>query len=557
MPTSWYHMIPRILGRVLIEQPRTILDVGTGFGKYGVLLRETLDVAGKRYDRDDWQMRIDGIEVFAGYRNPIHSYVYDHVYYDTVENVLPSLGTYDVILLIDVLEHFEKDEGRKLLRALLAHTGKALIVSTPVTPAEQGAYLGNAYETHRSRWTVADFAAFQSEFVLADVGDEKCLLVKIYPNTDLLSRNRELYASDCELLQSPVSHPDTRLNIAYVMPHTHLTGGVKVLLEQIRWLKSRGHKISVYLKSHKDKASALPDWNRPAVDGDVVLKPDADFSEHLQSADVVVAGWVEQLPELCRCNKPVLYIEQGSETLFGDQSVTWQLPGYMDLLKQNYSLPCTLGAVSDFVAEVLEKRYGRKAAVLPCCVDTDAFCPGTPPDDNVILLAGNPSLTFKGFDTALRALELAWRAGTRFSVQWVCQVQPDVQGVSFPVSYTVNPPQQALPGLFRQADILLFTSWYEGFGLPPLEAMASGLAVVCTRCGGPAMYLKPETNALTALPGDVPALALGVARLCTDENLRRRLSAAARKTALDFSAVHTMPRLEELLIRMHEQQPPA
>ena len=51
-------------------QPRSILDVGCGFGKYGMLLREYLDVWHERYDKERWQVRIVGIEAFEQYRNP-------------------------------------------------------------------------------------------------------------------------------------------------------------------------------------------------------------------------------------------------------------------------------------------------------------------------------------------------------------------------------------------------------------------------------------------------------------------------------------------------------
>ncbi len=42
---------------------------------------------------------------------------------------------------------------------------------------------------------------------------------------------------------------------------------------------------------------------------------------------------------------------------------------------------------------------------------------------------------------------------------------------------------QELPALYNAVDVLLFPSLYEGFGWPPLEAMASGTPVVCSRAG--------------------------------------------------------------------------
>jgi glycosyltransferase involved in cell wall biosynthesis len=289
------------------------------------------------------------------------------------------------------------------------------------------------------------------------------------------------------------------------------------------------------------------------VAADTVLPPDADYGESLRDCDVIVAGWFEQLPELCALGPPVLYIEQGSETFFGDLNAVGDMAGWRARMRRCYAQPCVLAGVSRLITDALESRCGRRAALLPCGVDTEAFCPGPPPDDNAVLLVGHPALRFKGFDVALRALEYAWQMGARFSVRWVCQVRPDVRGVSFPLECVVDPPQAALPALYRNAGLLLFTSWYEGFGLPPLEAMACGLPVVCTDCGGPSEYVRPGINALTTPPGDAAALAESVARLCTDAALRRSLAEAGRQTALAYSRDASILRLEDLLVRMREQ----
>lgn len=138
MPTSYYQAIPQLLEQIMAEQPRSILDVGVGFGKYGLLCREVLEVPFGRYHKEQWHVIMDGIEVYEGYRNPIHEHVYNQVYYGNVRDLLERLPNYDVILLIDVLEHFPKEEGIALLHHLLRHTEKVLIVSTPFIRPTRG-----------------------------------------------------------------------------------------------------------------------------------------------------------------------------------------------------------------------------------------------------------------------------------------------------------------------------------------------------------------------------------------------------------------------------------
>ena len=92
---------------------------------------------------------------------------------------------------------------------------------------------------------------------------------------------------------------------------------------------------------------------------------------------------------------------------------------------------------------------------------------------------------------------------------------------------------KALPALFRRAELMVFPSLYEGFGGPPLEAMACGLPVVSSlraslkeHCGGAVMELDPED------PGSIAA---AVDRLASDESERRRLREAGFERAKAFT----------------------
>ena len=58
--------------------------------------------------------------------------------------------------------------------------------------------------------------------------------------------------------------------------------------------------------------------------------------------------------------------------------------------------------------------------------------------------------------------------------------------------------QEDLPALYRGHDAFLFTSRYEAWGMPVLEAMASGLAVVSSRCLGIDSFAVHAQNALLA-----------------------------------------------------------
>jgi glycosyltransferase involved in cell wall biosynthesis len=89
--------------------------------------------------------------------------------------------------------------------------------------------------------------------------------------------------------------------------------------------------------------------------------------------------------------------------------------------------------------------------------------------------------------------------------------------------------------LYRKALLMVFPSHSEGFGLPPLESMALGTAVVLTDCGGVWEYAKPDHNCRMAPPGCPSLLALAIASLLEDKVERSRLARNAQQDAQRFT----------------------
>lgn len=206
-------------------------------------------------------------------------------------------------------------------------------------------------------------------------------------------------------------------------------------------------------------------------------------------------------------------------------------------------------AVSSFAARALKSRFGIESAIVPVGINTTFYRPFDKKERSIprMLLIGNPYLPFKGFDTAILAFNFLWEKGYRFHVRWICQLEPQVRSVLFPLEVVVNPPQDQLPRYIGESDIFVSTSWYESFYLPPLEAMSCGLAVVATDSGGIREYAQDGVNALLVPPADYISLAHAVARLIEDKAYREKLGEKARETALQFDYEHKIPVLEQHL----------
>jgi glycosyltransferase involved in cell wall biosynthesis len=101
------------------------------------------------------------------------------------------------------------------------------------------------------------------------------------------------------------------------------------------------------------------------------------------------------------------------------------------------------------------------------------------------------------------------------------------------VRFVGHLPEDDLAAVYNMADLFVFPSLYEGFGLPPLEAMACGLPVVAS--SAPALAEVLNGAALLVDPSDVNALAEASAKALGDRRLRSRLRRQGLERASQFS----------------------
>jgi glycogen(starch) synthase len=117
----------------------------------------------------------------------------------------------------------------------------------------------------------------------------------------------------------------------------------------------------------------------------------------------------------------------------------------------------------------------------------------------------------------------------------------DQEKVASFVTLVPAQPKEALPALYQQADVFLFTSiWPEPFGRVIVEAMASGLVVIGTPVGGAAEIMTENENALIFIPDDPISLAQQIQKLSMSSALRVRLADHGRETAVNKFDVQRM-----------------
>jgi glycosyltransferase involved in cell wall biosynthesis len=109
-------------------------------------------------------------------------------------------------------------------------------------------------------------------------------------------------------------------------------------------------------------------------------------------------------------------------------------------------------------------------------------------------------------------------------------------------------PHEMLSSFYRLARVFVFPSLYEGFGLPPLEAMACGTPVVTSNVSS-----MPEVAGEAAVlvdPYDVRSIADGIRRAATDEPLRQALIERGLARARTFSWADSVERIHRTYLEV-------
>ncbi len=193
-----------------------------------------------------------------------------------------------------------------------------------------------------------------------------------------------------------------------------------------------------------------------------------------------------------------------------------------------------------------------KVSIAPCGVDLGLFSadgpPAPGPRTHRILSVGR-LVPRKGVDLVIRALPQLAEAGFDDvellivgggAEPGVLHADPEVRrlmglaeglGVADKVTLQGQVPRGDMPGIFRSADAVVCTPWYEPFGIVPLEAMACGVPVVAAAVGGLQDSVLDHGTGLHVPPRDPEAIAAALAILLGNPDLRAAMGAAGQARA--------------------------
>lgn len=103
--------------------------------------------------------------------------------------------------------------------------------------------------------------------------------------------------------------------------------------------------------------------------------------------------------------------------------------------------------------------------------------------------------------------------------------------------------------VYKKSDIFISTSWWEGFGLPPLEAMACRCACIISASGGVNEYAINNHNCIMFTPKNVTELQQALCKLADNKEFRESLATQALHTSSRFSWEISAQQLISILIQ--------
>jgi glycosyltransferase involved in cell wall biosynthesis len=153
---------------------------------------------------------------------------------------------------------------------------------------------------------------------------------------------------------------------------------------------------------------------------------------------------------------------------------------------------------------------------------------------------------WKGFHLLTDALNKLYSRRKDFIAVIVGEVTEYESEMRFPFEIVDYMSRKKLALYYSAADIFVHASLYEGFGLPPLEAMACGCPVVLTDSLGIRDYAVNGFNALITSKNP-HAIAIAIDRVLNDEQLKTSLREHGLKTSKEFSIDKAVKRFEAIL----------
>lgn len=354
------------------------------------------------------------------------------------------------------------------------------------------------------------------------------------------------------------------MKISFLVPTTGLTGGIKVIFEYANRLVERGHQVSLvypyvlpikpslgdlllgFLKRIRratlrllgvDGATSFPLDSRvkvirlPNLSAELVPDADAYIATANETAD-----WLAAYPN-----------SKGRKFYFIQDYETWSRD-YQEV-DATWRLPLHLIVIAPWLRELAKKKFNLpEPDMVLNGVDFKVFNNQSPKKygDKIRVLMMYHPLPKKGFIDGLTAFNLAQEKYQDLELVIFGAYRPSRQ-ILKNYKFYYRPKLEQLKDIYNSADIFLWPSRFEGFGLPPMEAMACRCVVISTDTGAIREYAIDQETTIIVPPDNPVKMAQALVNLACDKSKLSLLSEQAYIKIQDFSWNNSIDQMEKIL----------
>jgi len=382
------------------------------------------------------------------------------------------------------------------------------------------------------------------EFLVTSPDTREDFLITPRDVYQCLKQDYDFFAAYSSFRQSRISG-NSRPAVAFTVRDSSIVGGGTAnVFRYANWLSDLGVDVAVY---SDDKP---PDWID--VKGKFHYIKDCQERYSAIKEPVIIVYSVRKLQDLLFFGNPsekvIYHFCQGIEEYHYGSSDYSALMASKPMFEFLFSLPVGRLAVSPHIQDYFERNYNQKTHNIFNGVDINFFRPQPKRALNKtinILSSGNPLHAFKGKLDIRKALNIIakMRPDLQFNFTIACGQNFDEQYFSwicnnFEATLKLTLSAEQMRQAYYDSDIYINSSWYEGFGLPTLEAMACGVPVIQADNQGLTGIVVDRKNCLLIPPNNPEKMAHAIITLVEDNGLRSNLIKNGIETAGKFTKVN-------------------
>jgi glycosyltransferase involved in cell wall biosynthesis len=356
--------------------------------------------------------------------------------------------------------------------------------------------------------------------------------------------------------------------ISFILSSLGLNGGVRVVTQYAYHLTKRGHHISVIIPK-----GTIDPQIKHEIDPDVriveskyaianrnnifkLIRLSWDMARAVPPSDVIIATHTPTTAvSLIACKVlnrgKAVWFYQDYQEMFAQRPIeTWLIKNALRWheLVLTVSEVCMQELLEFYPANVINVGEGLDTNSVFHPVQTKKGFDQRSLGKKAILFVGD-SRPRKGMADFIVAVEKA-HASINNLVVWIVSKEKFNLQTTVPYELFIRPTDSELANLYSTCDVFVSASWYEGFGLPPLEAMACGAAVVTTDSRGIREFAEDGKNCLVVPPKNPDAISEAILMLFNQPDLTNKLRINGPITAAKFNWDIATDRFEAALQKL-------